>query len=376
MLSAETGKTCQMDKENVTPVEQSSVKFLVAIEDKPYFHWQLPILAESLCHKMPRGWELLVVVLNNHAPLSEALTETLMVYDLTYFTTTNPGLMQVIDFSHSPKGYLGWNKIQALKAVSDYVRDEDLVYLMDTDIFVFQDLNFHIFPTGNALCENWLLKQEPFLSSQEDHTGINLQGLLAALGCSQLFKPGGVFICLTGETVRNTKFVKDCFRFTQILYLGGRIASLDDGKVWMAEMPCFALALTANDIPYDLINPPELGVDFHDREEIEVGSFYHYYRQRTEVHGGGFYESPWCKQDFFTSNFLETNLDDFFAQARTEPEKYFFRLAQTVKHKLQLKSKVTRQHKKLPPTQMPDFIVKWAKTHQKPYTQKIGAHAV
>jgi len=375
MPTAETSKTFQVDEEHRTLVEQSSVKFLVALEDKPYFHWQLPILAESLCHKMPQGWELLVVVLNDHAPLSETLTEILQVYDLTYFTTSNPGATQVIDFSHSSKGYLGWNKIQALNAVSDYVRDEDLVYLMDTDIFVYQDLNFNIFPTGNALCEHWLLKKEPFLSEKEDPKGINLQGLLAALGCSEPIKPGGVFICLTGETVRNAKFVQDCFRFTQILYLAGRIVDLKD-RVWMAEMPCFTLALTANGIPYDLINPPELGVDFHNREDIQAGSFYHYYRQRTDHHGGGFYESSWCKQDFFNCNLLEANLDDFLSKARTKAEKYFFRLAKTAKHKLQLKANTQSQQKKLPPTQMPDFIVKWAKTHQRPYTQKIGAHAI
>lgn len=335
MSIVKSTKEIQPDEAQSTLVERSSVKFLVSIEDKPYFHWQLPILAESLCYKIPQSWELLVVVLNNHGPLSEAMTQVLTAYELTYFTAMNPGANQEIDFSCDTKGYLGWNKIQALSAVSDYVKNDDLVYLMDSDIFVFQDLNFQIFPSGNALCEHWLIKNEPFLSSDGDQTGINLQTLLDAMGCPQAFKPGGVFICLTGETVKNAKFIQDCFRFTQILFLAGRIMDFKD-KVWMAEMPCFALALAANDILYDLINPPELGVHFHNHEIISSGSFYHYYRKRTEKHAGAFFESPWSKQDFFTRNFLEADLDSFYTDACTEQERYFFELARTAKQKLGL----------------------------------------
>jgi len=364
------------DARKSTVVPRPPIKFLVGIEDKPYFHWQLPILAESLCNKIPEGWELLVVISNNHAPLSEDLTRILVTYDLTYFTAPNHAATHAIDFSESPKGYLAWNRIQPLAAVAEHVNNDDLVCLMDTDIFLYQDLNLGIFPTGNALGENWHIKKEPFFSSDENPKGIHLQTLLKAIGCSQPFKPGGVFVFLTGKTIKNAKFVQDCFRFTQILYLAGKIADQTKEKIWMVEMPCFALALTANGIQYDLINPPEFGVKFHDDEVISSGSFYHYYRKRTEDHAGAFYESPWCKGDFFASNLLEANLDEFYAVARTDQEQYFFQLARTAKHKLGLSTRASQPCRRLPPTQTPDSILEWVKTYQGQFSGKNGAHAV
>ena len=62
--------------------DRPTVKFVVGIEDIPYFHWQLPILIESLVDKLPYGWELLVVVCNNHQPLSDSLIQVFLAYDV------------------------------------------------------------------------------------------------------------------------------------------------------------------------------------------------------------------------------------------------------------------------------------------------------
>jgi hypothetical protein len=41
--------------ESLSVVQRNPVKFVVGIEDKTYFHWQLPILLESFKDKLPVG---------------------------------------------------------------------------------------------------------------------------------------------------------------------------------------------------------------------------------------------------------------------------------------------------------------------------------
>ena len=46
--------------------------------------------------------------------------------------------------------------------------------------------------------------------------------LLDAMGCPTDFKGGGVTISLSGDTLRNRAFVRDCYRFSQVVYLLGK----------------------------------------------------------------------------------------------------------------------------------------------------------
>ena len=96
----------------------------------------------------------------------------------------------------------------------------------------------------------------------------NLRTLLQAIGCNDELKPGGVNVFVTGAAAQNKKFISDCFRFAQVLFLLGRIAGLR--KTWIAEMPGFALAMTANGIPYDLLKNQEFLVP-SCREEFDTG---------------------------------------------------------------------------------------------------------
>lgn len=308
------------------------VKFVVGIEDKTYFHWQLPILLESLKDQLPHGWECVLVVCNNHAPLSESLSQIVMEYEVRYFTTTHHPLNHSIDFSSGADVYLPMNRIQALSAVADYVKPDDLICLLETDIFLYKELNLDVIPTGNALAKNWIVGQDIFYTLRGELKGVNLQTLLASLGCAMPFQPGGVIIFLTGETIQNRKFIQDCFRFTQIVYLMGKMVEVP--KVWVAEMPCFALALTLNGIPYDLLEHSEFTTQNIDHPNIKPGSFYHYYHDLMDGGDGAFYKSKWYKQLFKKDNFLHTDVSGFAAEAHSDHEHYFFEMVTRAQRRL------------------------------------------
>ncbi|MGE0474973.1 MAG: hypothetical protein AB7P17_15170, partial [Nitrospirales bacterium] len=156
--------------------------------------------------------------------------------------------------------------------------------------------------------------------------------LLESLDCPHEFKPGGVLLFLTADTVKNKKFIQDCFRFTQILYLMGKVH--DVPKVWTAEMPCFALALTANGIPYNLTDAPEFLTRHASAPTVPFGTFYHYYRDLNDGQGGAFYQSRWYKQQFFETNMLKENLSHFFLQANSPHEKFFYELVNKARRRL------------------------------------------
>jgi len=312
--------------------QRNSVKFVVGIEDKTYFHWQLPILMESLRHKLPVGWNMIVVVCNNHVPLSETLSDIFHTYGVTYITTTNHPMNENMDFSDGDDFYVPLNRIEALNAVADHIQSDDLVCLLETDIFVYRDLNLEVFPTTNTLVEDWLIGQDLFFVDGQNQRGVKLQKLLESFDCPHTFKPGGVLLFLTGDTVKNKKFIQDCFRFTQILYLMGKIHQVP--KVWIAEMPCFALALTVNGIPYNLTNTPEFMTRNGSAPTIPPGTFYHYYRDLNDGRGGAFYQSQWYKHQFFKTNMLQENLSHYVSQATSPHEKYFFELVKKAKGRL------------------------------------------
>lgn len=308
-----------------TSQERPAVKFVVGIEDKPYFHWQLPILIESLTDKLPHGWELLVVVCNNHKPCSESLARVLLAYDIKYFSTTNYPQNENIEFAGGGDCYVATNRIQALSAVAGYVDPDDLICLLETDVFLYKELNLHVIPTTNSLAGNWIVQEELFFTLRRDPRGVNLSKLLEAMGCPHSLKPGGVTLFLTGATVQNQKFIRDCFRFTQILYLMGKI--LDVHKVWVAEMPCFALALTMNGIPYEIIDNPEFSTLNIADPDIRPGTFYHYYHDLQDGGDGAFYQSRWYKQLFHSKNFLQEDISHWSSRATSHHEKYFFQIA-------------------------------------------------
>ena len=318
-------------------LERAPIKFVVGIEDKTYLRWQLAILCESLIGQLPNGWEILVVVCNDHQPISEELRHILDAYGVRHFTGANHPVRENMDFATGPDWYLILNKIEALRAVGEALEDDDVVCLIDTDMFLFRELDPSIFPDGNALCANWIISQERFFA--EACGGgpglVDLQGLLGAIGCTDEFRPGGVTIFLDGKTAKSAKVVNDCFRFSQILYLLGKVGDLPE--VWVAEMPSYALSLTANGVPYEVIDEGNEAFVIAKPESIPAGSFYHYYAdfQKGDLEGA-FWGSTWSKQQFRDIDFLSVEIEVFAEKAVTDHERYFFELALRAQRRLGL----------------------------------------
>ena len=317
----------------VEPSDRPPTKFVVGIEDKPYFHWQLPILFESLAGQLPEGWEFLVVVCNNHGPLSDALLHVFEKYGITHLTGANHPVNENMDFAGGGDQYAPLNRIEALRVVAPHVRDEDLVFLLDTDNFLYRELDLAVFPRDNALYGNEIIDHRPFFTHTRGGPGVDLQKLLKSIGCQNRLGGGGVAVFLTGRTVKNKKFIQDCFRFTHVVYLLGRIAGLQSRTAWISEMPSFALSLTANGIPYQVIDSQTFMVE--KARTVPAGTFYHYYGDLKDTSvDGAFYDSDWHKQRYFEVDFLNTNLEAQFRAAVTPHEQYFFELAMRARHRL------------------------------------------
>jgi hypothetical protein len=313
--------------------DRPPVKFVMGIEDKTYFHWQLPIFFESLIGQLPKGWEILVVVCNDHHPLSDTLVRIVERYGVTYVTGANHPASQNMDFAGGGDHYVPLNRIEALRAVAPSLGDDDIVCLVDTDNFLYRQLDLDIFPTGNALCANEIIEHNPFFTHAHDGAGVDLQTLLGSVGCQTRLGRGGVAVFLTGSTVKNTKFVDDCFRFTQVVYLLAKIAGQSNRVAWISEMPCFALSLTANAIPYDVTDSRSFMVE--KARSVPEGTFYHYYGDFKDTSiEGAFYDSDWHKQWYFHDDFLTTSLEERFLAAVTPHEQYFFELARRAHHRL------------------------------------------
>lgn len=302
------------------------LQFVVGIEDKPYFHWQLPILLESLVDQLPEGACFWVVVCNNHRAPSDALQAIFNAYDqVRWLTGTNHPRNENLDFTAGDT-YVPLNKIEALNVVGRHLRDHDLLVLMETDMFLYRELNPAIFPAKNTLCENGLIRQERFFSYRAEPRGIRLDELLQALQCGRPFKPGGVGVFLEAQTVKNDKFIQDCFRFTHLLYLMGSIMDLK--KVWPAEMPCYALSMTYHGIHYQVMEIAEFSTANFADPEIKEGTFFHYYHDKNDGGDGAFHGSEWYKQLYYNTNLLvEADLSSLLRASRTDHEKYFFELS-------------------------------------------------
>jgi hypothetical protein len=303
------------------------VKFVVGIEDRVSMRWQLAILLESLRGKLPDGWEPWVVVCNDGRPLSADLQRLLNAYGTRHFAGADHPHRENMDFAAGEDAYVPINRIEALNVVADHVGDDDLVCLTETDVFLYKDLNPGVFPQGNALFDNWIVRLDVFFTDGGAHekTGVRLPMLLEAMGCTTPFKPGGVTIFLDAATLRRKKIIQDAFRFTQVLYLLGMIVEVP--KIWTAEMPAVALALTANGVDYELLTAPEFTTQNDDHETIPRGTFYHYYHDLRDGGDGAFRGTQWYKHQFYFENFLTRDLEPYAANAVTDHEKYFFEVA-------------------------------------------------
>jgi hypothetical protein len=314
----------------VTQSDRPRVRLVYGVEDRPYFHWQLAILFESLVGQMPAGWEAVVVVCNNHQPISPELAEIFQTYGVTYFTGESHADNHDMDFSGGGDRYVPVNRVEALRVLSRNSAPDDLICLMDTDIFLYGELQDDLFPRGNAMASNWIISQEKyFYFSTDDTRGLSLPKLLEALGYEQEFKPGGVAVFLTGESLRKNdgKLVQDCFRFLQILYLAGKILDLPHHGVWVAEMACFALAMYPNEIDYELLDIEQFAVQEQNADELPQGCFYHYYTDINDGGSGPFRNSGWHKQLFGQQNFLQADIESFLDSAEGAAERKFMQLA-------------------------------------------------
>ncbi len=322
---------------SANPVEPAlktpRIRFLCGIEDQPYFHWQLAILFESLVNQLPSGWDATVVVCNDHTELSAELRHILDVYQVEAITGTNHAHSHDIDFPSGHGGYAALNKVEALSAFASHAELDDIVCLMDTDVFLFGELQRDLFPAGNALAANRTIGDKYFMG-YGNPVGVNLQRLLGAIGCETELQAGGVTVFLTGDTLGNGKIIQDCFRFAQVLYLLGKVAGLSDHNTWVAEMACFAMALTANQVPHELLDAPQFAVPEPQQTRLPEGTFFHYYTDVNDGNGGPFAGSEWHKQLFRQRNFLNDDLESFDAGTAGEAERRFLDLAKAARRRL------------------------------------------
>lgn len=313
-----------------------NVRFVFGLEDKAYFHWQLSILFESMVGQLPDGWDMSVVVCNDGAPISEELAKIVETYGVRLLTGTSLGDLHNIDFAGGGERYVPMNRVEALSVIRFAVEPDDVVCLMDTDIFLYGNLQEHLFPRGNAMARNWIISEERYFSFSTKHErGLSLPKLLEALGCEQEFKPGGVTVFLTGETLQRDNVVPNIFRFLQVLYLLGKILDAPDHGVWVSEMACFALAMYPSGIDYELLDIPQFAVQEQNAEDPPEGSLFHYYTDLNDAGSSGpFHGSQWHKQLFHDSNMLLENFDSFTTQATGPLEKRFFELADKARTRL------------------------------------------
>lgn len=309
------------------------VKFVVGIEDCVYMRWQLAILLESLNGKLPAGWELWVVICNELEPPSKELSLILDTYQTRWFPALDMPTRVNIDFAEGVERYYPLNRIEALSIAGEYLDDDDLICLIETDIFLYRDLVLDVFPQHNALFDNWIVRQELFFGYGAETVGVRLDKLLESIGSTKPFKPGGVTIFLDAPTARNKKLLQDCYRFAQVLILLGRIATVK--QTWPAEMACFALALTANNIEYDLFDPPHFTTQNMRSPTICDGTFYHYYCDSRDRGGtGAFWGCPWSKHLYKEDNLLMYDPELLRAGARTEHQLYFADLIERARRRI------------------------------------------
>ena len=312
-----------------------AITVVIGIEDTPYFWWQTAIFLESFRGKLPPDWRTFVVVCNNGETISPELERILQRYGTAFAQATNHAKTNRIDIGN--KGgecHAALNRIEALSVAGRTVGDQDLICLLDSDIFLYGPLKREILPKGCAAARNWHIENAKFFATVEKNAGkgIDLNKLLQAMGCEQPFLPGGVNVFVTGAVAKNEKFVADCFRFAHALFLLARAADVE--IAWMAEMPCFALAMTANGIVYELLENAELLVSNCVEASIPHGTLYHYYSDPRDFGRFAFCGSKWHKQAYRYDDFLLSDFEFFARKASTDHERYFFQLAKQARARL------------------------------------------
>ena len=154
------------------PAAPARTTFVVGTEDKPYFWWQTALFLESFSGKLPPNWQTLFVVCNNGEPISDELKRILGSYDTQFAQARNHARSHPLDAGSSAGSHHGGlNKIQALSVASSYVGDDDIVCLLDSDTFLYRDLNPDIMPKRCALPWNWHVDQEKFFSTIPANNG-------------------------------------------------------------------------------------------------------------------------------------------------------------------------------------------------------------
>jgi hypothetical protein len=313
----------------------TTTTFVIAVEDKPYFWWQTAIFLESFRGKLPAGWRTFVVVCNNGQEISSELRKILERYDTAFAQGTNHANTHRIDIGkNGGECHAALNRVEALSVAGKTVSDKDLICLLDSDIFLYGSLNTEVMPKGCAAARNWHIENEKFFSTVEKNAGqgINLNKLLEAIGCDRPFLPGGVNVFVTGEVAKNPKFIADCYRFAHALFLLAHAVGIE--VAWMAEMPCFALAMTVNGITYDLLENKELVVSDCDEASIPHGTLYHYYSDPGDFGRAAFRGSKWHKQAYRSDDFLRSDFEFYAGKANTDHERYFFQLAKQARARL------------------------------------------
>ncbi|MEM9302138.1 MAG: PqqD family protein [Pseudomonadota bacterium] len=313
------------------------VRIVHGIEDNTYFRWQLAIMFESLVGQLPAGWSISIVVCNNHQPISSELAHILETYDVACYTGEAHADNHHIDFAGGGDHYVPMNRVEALNVIAGHVQPDELVVLMDTDIFLYGDLQPDLFPDGDAMAANWIIGQERYFQfATKDETGLSLPKLLDAMGIEETFKPGGVMVFLTGATLQanDRKVVRDAFRFLQILRLMGQIMELPPHGSWVAEMACYALAMYPSGIDYELLDIEQFAVQEQHAKDLPEGSFYHYYTDINDGSDGPFFESQWHKQLYRESDFLEADIDSYHANAVGAVERSFMAVAKRARERL------------------------------------------
>ena len=308
--------------------EGPAMTFVIGVEDRPYFWWQTAIFLESLRGKLPSGWRPLVVVCNNEAELSTDLKQILEHFRADYALARNHANSYRLDIGKDGgQHHAAMNRIEALSVAGEHVPSTDLICLLDSDIFLYRELNLGVLPKRCAASRNWHMEEPKFFSTvaKNQGNGINLTMLLRAIGCEHEFLPGGVNVFVTGSVAKDPKFIADCYRFAHSLFLLAHTAGAE--IAWMAEMPCFALAMTANGIEYELLKDKELLVSDCSEATIPPGTFYHYYSDPSEFGRFAFKDSSWHKHAYKDENFLRADLEPFRRRATTDHERYFFELA-------------------------------------------------
>ncbi|MEL6817520.1 MAG: PqqD family protein [Pseudomonadota bacterium] len=310
--------------------------FVIGVEDKAYFRWQTAIFLESLQGKLPNGWRTLVVVCNSGRTISFELQRILDAYETDYVQATNHGAAHKIDVGFRGGEYhAAFNRVEALAEAGKLAGDAEVICLLDSDTFLYSNINFDIMPRGCAMPRNWHIEAETFFTSVDFNQGkgVHLPKLLEAIGCEHEFKPGGVNVFVTGEVAKSEKFIADCFRFGHTLFMLSRVAGASVN--WISEMPVFALAMTANGVEYELLEKEELLVSSCDERALRPGTIYHYYSDPKDPPGrGAFHGSSWCKQDYRDHDVLQSELVKLAENSITDHERYFFQLAKAAKDRL------------------------------------------